>query len=63
MFYLFAGADGDFCGVRETEEEAIAWVEDHEDAWYCSEDEDCKPDNIDDDFGFDPYMGEYTYDC
>ena len=26
-------------------------------------DEDYKPDDIDSDFGFDPYMGEYTYDC
>lgn len=25
--------------------------------------EDYEPFNIDDDFGFDPYMGEYTYDC
>ena len=22
-----------------------------------------EPDDIDSDFGFDPYMGEYTYDC
>ena len=27
------------------------------------DDEDYEPDDIDDDFGFDPYMGEYTYDC
>lgn len=25
--------------------------------------EDYEPFDIDDDFGFDPYMGEYTYDC
>ena len=25
--------------------------------------EDYEPADIDDDFGFDPYMGEYTYDC
>ena len=24
---------------------------------------DDEPTNIDDDCGFDPYMGEYTYDC
>ena len=27
------------------------------------DDEDYEPDDIDDDCGFDPYMGEYTYDC
>lgn len=26
-------------------------------------DEDYEPYDIDSDFGFDPYMGEYTYDC
>lgn len=29
----------------------------------CSEDEDCEPADIDDDCGFDPYMGCYTDDC
>lgn len=24
---------------------------------------DTEPDDIDDDMGFDPYMGEYTFDC
>ena len=24
---------------------------------------DTEPDNIDDDTGFDPFMGEYTFDC
>lgn len=28
----------------------------------CEED-DYEPENIDDDFGFDPYEGCYTYDC
>lgn len=27
------------------------------------DDEDYEPADIDDDCGFDPYMGEYTYDC
>ena len=27
------------------------------------EDWDCEPADIDDDFGFDPYEGCYTYDC
>jgi len=25
--------------------------------------DDYEPDDIDDDFGFDPYEGYYTYDC
>lgn len=30
----------------------------------CEEDDDYEePDDIDDDFGFDPYEGCYTYDC
>lgn len=30
----------------------------------CEEDDcDYEPENIDDDFGFDPYEGCYTYDC
>ncbi len=27
------------------------------------DDEDYEPDDIDSDFGYDPYMGECTYDC
>ena len=27
------------------------------------DDEDYEPTDIDDDCGFDPYLGEYTYDC
>jgi len=27
------------------------------------DDEDYEPSDIDSNFGFDPYMGEYTYDC
>lgn len=37
-----------------------AWVSGDED--YVPED-DYEPDDIDSDFGYDPYMGEYTYDC
>ena len=29
----------------------------------CEYEEDYEPDDIDDDFGFDPYEGCYTYDC
>ena len=28
-----------------------------------TQDDDDEPYDIDDDRGFDPYMGEYTYDC
>lgn len=30
---------------------------------YEESEADAEPDDIDDDAGFDPYMGEYTYDC
>ena len=29
----------------------------------CEYDDDYEPEDIDDDFGFDPYEGCYTYDC
>lgn len=29
----------------------------------CEYEDDYEPDNIDDDCGFDPYEGCYTYDC
>lgn len=31
--------------------------------WQETEDEGYEPNNIDDDMGFDPYEGCYTYDC
>lgn len=30
---------------------------------YEESEADAEPDDIDDDAGFDPYMGEYTFDC
>ena len=30
---------------------------------YDEPEDDYKPDDIDSDFGYDPYMGECTYDC
>lgn len=33
------------------------------DVFGSDDEEDYEPADIDDDCGFDPYMGEYTYDC
>lgn len=58
----------DYDGIRkefDTFEEADAWLQsrpDCDDMW-ISCDEDCEPDDIDSDFGFDAYEGCYTYDC
>lgn len=30
---------------------------------YKLDEQSAEPDDIDDDTGFDPYMGEYTFDC
>lgn len=51
--------DGDVRGWLSADE-ALSLItgEDIEDDDYPDE-----PYDIDDDFGFDPYMGEYTYDC
>lgn len=53
--------------------ECNLWGADHYgDIPYCHADpnwpapceyDDYEPDDIDDDFGFDPYEGCYTYDC
>lgn len=63
MYYVLtdAGIDREF----DILDEALAYCdrlnENGVDAW-VSEDDD-EPYDIDSDFGYDPYMGEYTYDC
>lgn len=37
--------------------------EDHEYEWTSEDDEDYAPDDNVDETGFDPYMGDYTWDC
>lgn len=70
--YAVVKEDGSFAGVPCTSlEEARELSTQHEGSkiflmQYDNEnfcDYDDEPANIDDDFGFDPYMGEYTYDC
>jgi hypothetical protein len=70
--YAVVKEDGSFAGVPCTSlEEARELSAQHEGSkiflmQYDNEnfcDYDDEPANIDDDFGFDPYMGEYTYDC
>lgn len=51
----------DFCDGRGNY--AINVVEVDEDGFEVEDYDDYEPFGIDDDFGFDPYMGEYTYDC
>lgn len=59
---LFMVGECDHCGNH------YKWNEEYILAGYCGleqthdEDED-EPDDIDDDCGFDPYEGCYTYDC
>lgn len=67
--------DGTFAGVPCTSyEEARELASQHEGSHvfdllidYDDDTErypdDYEPLDIDDDFGFDPYLGEYTYDC
>lgn len=69
--------DGSFAGVPCTSfDEARELANQHEgshvynlsidyddDSERYPENYDDEPYNIDDDCGFDPYMGEYTYDC
>lgn len=49
-------------GEYDCLEDAVERAEMFEDAWISS-DEDDEPADIDSDFGYDPYMGECTYDC
>ncbi len=70
--YAVVKEDGSFAGVPCTSlEEARELSAQHEGSkiflmQYDNEnfcDYDFEPDNIDDDCGFDPYVGEFTYDC
>jgi hypothetical protein len=52
----------DFCMGRGNY--AIDFIEVDDEGFEVEDyDEDYEPFDIDDDFGFDSYMGEYTYDC
>lgn len=59
---LFKVGECDHCGnvYQWYEEYTLAGYRDLEQLHSGSEDE---PDDIDDDCGFDPYAGCYTYDC
>ena len=62
MFYVFSGY-GDIEEEFESFEEADAYIDAHgtEDMWISS-DENEEP-SCNEDEGFDPYMGDYTWDC
>jgi hypothetical protein len=60
---LFKVGDCDHCGnvYQWHEEYTLAGYRDLE--LIRTKDEEYEPDDIDDDCGFDPYAGCYTYDC
>ena len=64
MYYVLYGEWGDCVAEFNTEAEAVAYIESRKcpDNYWLGTDID-EPEDIDSDFGFDPYMGEYTYDC
>lgn len=45
----------------DNEEEACVYADTHEDTWVCCDD-DCEP-SWNEDEGYDPYMGDYSWDC
>ena len=47
--------------LKECDDFAYFWKEGED--YVCDTDEDYEPANIDDDRGFDPYLGCYTDDC
>lgn len=51
----------DFDPIDECDDFAVFW--DRGDDYIVDPDEDYEPANVDDDCGFDPYMGCYTDDC
>ncbi len=75
--YAVVKEDGTFAGIPCTNfEEAkelsaqhegshiyIMALDDDNELEVYDDNYDFEPSNIDDDCGFDPYMGEYTYDC
>ena len=48
--------------VFDSEEKACAYANDHEDTWVCCDGDDCEP-SWNEDEGYDPYMGDYSWDC
>lgn len=66
MWYVLCedGIYGEYEDLNEAEEVCGRLQRGGDDAWIASDDDDYdEPDDIDDDFGFDPYCGCYTYDC
>lgn len=47
--------------IKECDDFAYFWEEGED--YICDTEEDYEPINIDDDYGFDPYLGCYTDDC
>lgn len=65
MYYVmvdYGCGEVECVGEYDYVNDAIERCDMFEDAWISS-DEDDEPADIDSDFGYDPYMGECTYDC
>lgn len=63
MFYVMSDPYGECVAEFATEEEAVTYVEAHNpDELWISTDEDDEP-YYNEDEGFDPYMGDYSWDC
>lgn len=65
MWFVLFGQFGECVAEFDTEAEAVAYIEAQKcpDDYWLGSDEDFEPSDIDSDFGFDPYMGDFTYDC
>ena len=64
MFYVLFGEWGDCVAEFNTEAEAIVYIERQtcpDDYWLGYEDGEAG--FLDTECGFDPYMGDFTYDC
>ena len=70
MYYVmvdYGCGEVECVGEYDSYTNAVKHSERLEDSWVCTDDdfdeEDDEPADIDSDFGYDPYMGECTYDC
>lgn len=56
-------SDARCVGEYDSVNDALERSEMFEDAWVCSDEEEDAPEDWCDECGFDPYMGEYSFDC
>ena len=65
MYYVLYGEWGECVAEFNSEAEAVAYIEAQRcpDDYWLGSDVDDEPAYVDYECGFDPYMGEYSYDC